>query len=155
MSWLHTANGGLLRNQKEVIALIILVLNQLLVNDSSWWRVDNLTSIFTEHPLIYSFVDDNQSNLWRIHLIVSVLEYFFELDNLFLQDLLSLLLPCSISVDDELIRKATTVHFKIIESSFQALVQVFFDDLLVLGLKDDVSKMTGEGLVSCCDEANN
>jgi len=71
VSWSDTANGGLLRDHEEVIAVVVEVLNQLLVDDGTWWWVDNLsTSILTEHSLVDPLVHDDQSDLWWVHLVV-------------------------------------------------------------------------------------
>lgn len=141
---LHTTNGRLLWNKEEIIALVVGVLDQVGVNDGTWWWVNDLTSVLAEHPLVDSLVDDNESDLGRIHLVVQAIESFLDLHDFFFDDVLPLLLTGAISVDYESVWQSTTVHLKIIECFSEALVQIFFDDLLVLWLQNDVGVMTGE-----------
>ena len=106
MSWCDASLGGLLWNKEEVEALVVLlVFNEVGIDDAAWWRVVDRLAIraFDEHPLVDSFVDDDQSN-WRNTCdgIIDRLEGLFELRDLLFDDLVSLSFANTISVDDYL-----------------------------------------------------
>jgi hypothetical protein len=148
------ADGGLLRDHEEVIAVVVEVLNQLLVDDGTRWWVDNLsTSILTEHSLVDPLVHDDQSDLRRIHLVVLLKKSKLNLSHLLVDTMLHLLLTETISEDYDLIRQPFMVENEFIECLAEASVKVLLDNLLVLGLKDDVRVVTCELLVGCCHEA--
>lgn len=68
MSRGDTSLRGLLGHQEEVEDLVVLtILNQRGIDDGTWWRVGNIMTSLSEHPLIDSLVNHNESNLGNIH----------------------------------------------------------------------------------------
>lgn len=67
--------------------------------------------------------------------------------------MLHLLLTETISVDNDLIWQPFMVHIEVLERVAEASVKVLLDNLLILGLKDDVRVVTCEMLVGCRHEA--
>lgn len=104
VSWCDTALCCLLWYQKEVEALVvILILYQLAVDDTSRLRVRGLTiRSLDEHSLVDPFVHNHKSEIWHGELVVEWPHSFFELSDLLRDDLVSHLLTDTISVDDDL-----------------------------------------------------
>lgn len=100
-----TSLGGLLRDEEEVETdVALLVLDQALIDDTSWWRIaDIITSLrsLDEHTLVDPLVNNDQSN-WRNtgDLVVERLEHLLELPDFLFDDLISHSLADSVSVDD-------------------------------------------------------
>lgn len=143
MSWGDTSLSSLLRNQEEIEALIVLlVLHKIGINDAAWWRVvDGLAiSALNEHPLVDSLVDDDESD-WRntTDCVVDRLQGFLELGDLFVDDLLSHGFSDTVSVDEDLGWQIALVFIReALNGIDHASIEVLLDDLLILGLNDDV-----------------
>lgn len=115
MSGFYTTNCSLLRNQEEVKALLISIFDKFGINDSAWRWVHNHTFFRAKHSLIDSFVDDYQSDLRWINLVVLCFESLLNLNDLFIDALLSLLLTKTISENNDLIRHTPTVSLEVIK----------------------------------------
>ena len=97
--------GGLLRYEEEVEAdVVLLILNQALIDDTSWWRIADIITSFRsldEHTLVDPLVNYDQSNGRNLSdLVVEWLEHLLELPDFFFDDLVSHTLADSISVND-------------------------------------------------------
>lgn len=106
VSWGNTSLGGLLRDEEEVEAdVVLLILDQALIDDTSWWWIADIAAAFgslDEHTLVDPLVYDDQSNWWDTgDLVVEWPEHLLELPNFFFDDLVSHTLADSISVDDD------------------------------------------------------
>ena len=68
MSWGNTSLGGLLRDEEEVEAdVVLLILDQALIDDTSWWWVADIATAFgslDEHALVDPLVNYDESNWW-------------------------------------------------------------------------------------------
>lgn len=115
VSRFDTTNCSLLRNQEKVKALIISIFDKLGINNSAWRRVYNHTFFSAEHSLVDSFIDDNQSDLGRTHLVVLSFESLLNLNDLFFDTVLPLLFTKTISENYDLIRHRSTVSLEVIE----------------------------------------
>jgi len=133
---------GLLWNQEEVKSLIFVILDELLVNDAAGWRVLDGSSIPAshEHSLVDPLVDHGQSDgRSAAHLVVQGLQGLLELTDLLGDDLVSHLVTHTISVDDDLgWSLALMAVLELLNGGDQASIEIILDQLLVLGLDDDV-----------------
>ena len=78
----NTALGDGLRNQEEVKAVrILMVLDELGVNDTTWlWVTGPAIRALDEHPLVDPLVDDDKSDWWNAtDLVVVGLQGLLEL----------------------------------------------------------------------------
>jgi hypothetical protein len=135
---------------KEEVELSILcfgLLNEALVDISTWWRVDNLRASLFEDALSDSLVDDDQGDLR--HSLSCGLVVLFSAD---LLQLLEFVLDnhCShgisytISVDEDVLRHCT---FVVVSISSEGAFIVLLQDIS----RDDLSALdrlgTGLGIV--------
>lgn len=142
MGWSDAALGGLLRNEEEIEAeVVLLVLDEALVDDASGWWVD--VDIFAslgcldEHALVDPLVNYYESDWWDTgDLVVEWLEHLLELSDLFLDDLLSHTFADTISVNDNplwvlvvmvLGKRLHGLHHTLIKISFHKFLPLFLD----------------------------
>ena len=102
MSRCDASLSGLLWNQEEIEALIVLlVFHKLRINDATrCWVLSVSISALDKHPLVNSLVHDDKSNLGQF-VLVELGDGLIELRHFFLEDLLTLGVSNSIPVDDE------------------------------------------------------
>jgi len=83
VDWHDTSLCGLLRYKEEVeLGRAFFILNETRIKDSSRLRIFEGFLSVNEHPLVDSLVDDDKSNLWRVHCVVDLrdtLSYLAEL----------------------------------------------------------------------------
>lgn len=136
----NTSLGGLLRDKEEVEAHVFLVvLDQSLIDDTSWWRIADIITSFgslDEHTLVDPLVNYDESNRRDAgDLVVEWLEHLLELPDLFLDDLVSHALADTISVDDDPLWKLVVMVLgKRLYGLLHALIKISLNKFLPLFL---------------------
>lgn len=150
MNWSDASLSGQLRDQEEVEALVaIIVLDKVGIDDRSWLRIDCSPIFLAEHPLVDPLVDDDKGD-WRRsrRLVVKRFQSILELLDLFGNDLISLLLTNTISVDQELVWQFTTMFdLEGLDGAEDASIKLYFDKLLTLWVDDHVTVVFGLSLI--------
>lgn len=160
MSRSDASLGCLLRHEEKVEAdVVLLVLDQALIDDATWWRVADIIASFwslDEHALVDSLVHDYQSDgRNRADLVVEWLENLLELADFTLDDLVSHAFADSISVDNDSIGiGATMVLGKRNAGLLHALIEISLDKFLPLLLDDESGEVLGKIRVDGCSEAD-
>lgn len=148
VNWSDATLRGLLWNQEEVKSLgSLVVLDEVLVNDTTRWWVFGGSTVSTshEHSLVDPLVDHGQGDGRRAaDLVVQGLEGLLELAHLLVDDLLSHLVTDTISVDDDLSWSLTLMAvLELLNGSDKASIEILLNQLLVLLLDDNVREVLG------------
>ena len=157
MSGKNATLSGSLRHQVEVVlALSVLVLHDLSVDQASRRRVHQTVAVvFQEETLSDPLVDDDDSDL-RLDLsqVVGLIDGLSELSHLLLEDLSAHSIADTVTIDYEVLRVAATLVSKGAESSLDSLLELRANDLLSLLLDDAVTPVLAESLVDRGTEAH-
>lgn len=119
-------------------------LRKATVNDAAAWRVYRPAILLVHHEeaLIDPFVDENHSNLWLLsHFVVERLDCLLELLNLESENLLTLGITNTVTVDDQVCGELTLVVFsEALKSLLKFFLELVFDNFVAL-LLDNVVRV--------------
>jgi hypothetical protein len=134
-----------------------LLLYQLLVDDATAGGILGST-LAVEHKetLVDALVHNNDSNFrLRRCLVVQVTNGLLELRNLDAQNLVTLSISNSVTVDDEVSGKLSfVINCKSLDSTLYRINHLLLDNLLTLGLNQVITKVLAQVGVDTCREAN-
>ena len=128
------------------LLVAVVVLHERVVQNSAGLGILELP-ILSEHTLIYALVDDDQSEHGRLSLVAVLSDGLAELAYLFADDLVAHLLADTVAEHDDSLRRGANVLLVLGESVSETAVEVLLDELLVLGLNDEVRPVRGAVLV--------
>ena len=150
MSWSDTTLSCELGNQEEIKTLIVIsVFDKCRVKTSAWrWILGLMATVINKHALIYSLINNDQSDLWRIRSLEHPVKDGSELFNLIIHTMSALLLAQSVTVDNDLIWVSSIDNLKLFKSIVVDSIQISFDNFLTFSLADDVLVETGAIQVS-------
>ena len=108
-----------------------------------------------EHPLVDSLVDYYKSHSGQVHLVVELLHDNLKLRDLLVEDVISHSLSDSISVDDDLVWQLLVPGLEALKGLSHADIKLLLDNLLTLGLKNDIGIVLGVEIVGGGSETYN
>ena len=149
--------SSLLRNQEEVeLGTAFFILNETRIEDGSWLWVLKSFGVANKHSLVDPLVDDDKSELRFVSgLVVDLLADVPHLADLLTNNVLLHAFTDSIAENHNLLGEASDVGSELLESSGHTGIKLSLDDLLILGLDDEVAEVGGASLVGGGSKADN